>query len=349
MQQVRKHQKMLLKQDGTVQQDIPKQRSGTGYALDNATKILHIYGGSGPQGGEYDTMFHMHVPSGKCQQVICKNSVKMTDAKCFLYKQNLLAIGKEYVAKNRQFDTLYMFDVQNSIWKMLPCTGAVPPSTYYASTMLVEDKLYSVFGYVGIDSRSNYLNTMHVLDLQTLQWSEIAYANEAPLGRSSARAVLIGNDTYCYGGKKFVGRSNKDASLTDFWHFSLTSKMWTELVSPAALFPKDKSVLIGYGNSMYMYQYKRTNKLVLLDGHHGKGAIYDTISGLWSAFALPLNVPASNVATHDAQGNAILFRIHAKPKQEAFDHYYVVGFTEPMFASYKKLAYPDVTCIVNDK
>lgn len=68
-----------------------------------------------------------------------------------------------------------IFDSHTEIWKEQSTTGVPPLGRYYGSSAMVCGDLY----YFGGRDGKNFYNSVHKLELKTLEWKEIVKSNPA--------------------------------------------------------------------------------------------------------------------------------------------------------------------------
>jgi N-acetylneuraminic acid mutarotase/ElaB/YqjD/DUF883 family membrane-anchored ribosome-binding protein len=115
-------------------------------------------------------------------------------------------------SEKEKFNELWSFDVedQDKKWVKLETHGDIPSARYCTTINCFEDKLV-VFG--GFDG--DRLNTVHFLNLRTLEWKFVVTTGEIPEKRSHHTAALIGNRLIVFGGLSQEGRRLNDLHVLD--------------------------------------------------------------------------------------------------------------------------------------
>ena len=90
------------------------------------------------------------------------------------------------------------FDSHTEIWKEQSTTGIPPPGQYYGSSAMVCGDLY----YFGARDGKTLYNSVHKLQLSTLEWKEIVKSNPArgPLPKAGCGMVAYQQQLALIGG-----------------------------------------------------------------------------------------------------------------------------------------------------
>ncbi|XP_058083338.1 uncharacterized protein LOC131231228 isoform X2 [Magnolia sinica] len=100
---------------------------------------------------------------------------------------------------SKKVNDLHILDLRTKEWSQPTCEGVSPsPRESHTATIVGENKLV-VFGGSG-EGEANYLNDIHVLDLNTMKWTSPEVKGDLPVPRDSHTAVAIENKLVVYGG-----------------------------------------------------------------------------------------------------------------------------------------------------
>jgi len=102
---------------------------------------------------------------------------------------------------------LYVLDLANNVW-LKPETYGNPPGACNMHTTDYVKELRSLFVFRGGDGR-RYLNELHILNIDTLTWSQGITNGPAPAPRANHSSALIGTNLYIFGGWDGTQRLNE--------------------------------------------------------------------------------------------------------------------------------------------
>ncbi|XP_047306734.1 rab9 effector protein with kelch motifs-like [Impatiens glandulifera] len=125
----------------------------------------------------------------------------------------------------KKVNDLHILDLRSKIWTRPICGGVMPsPRESHTTTVVSDDKLV-VFGGSG-EGDANYLNDLHILDLNNMIWSVCPTLNgDVPVPRDSHCAVAVGTKIYVYGGD-CGDRYQADVNVLDIQTFT-----WSKLAT----------------------------------------------------------------------------------------------------------------------
>ncbi|KAH3781796.1 kelch domain-containing protein 1-like isoform X2 [Dreissena polymorpha] len=92
---------------------------------------------------------------------------------------------------------LLCYDAESGCWSKLDTKTPRPEACIAASLAAVGNKLY-LFG--GLNQESGWLGSLHMLDLDTLKWTELTGEGIAPSPRDKLQAAVIDTRIYYFGG-----------------------------------------------------------------------------------------------------------------------------------------------------
>ncbi|KAF2561669.1 hypothetical protein F2Q70_00018611, partial [Brassica cretica] len=135
----------------------------------------------------------------------CTWSILKTDGKPPISRggQSVTLVGKKLVIFGGQdvnkslLNDLHLLDLDTMTWDEIDAVGSPPsPRSDHAAAVHAERYLL-IFGG---GSHTNCFSDLHVLDLQTMEWSRHAQQGEAPTPRAGHAGVTIGENWFIVGG-----------------------------------------------------------------------------------------------------------------------------------------------------
>ena len=95
-------------------------------------------------------------------------------------------------------EVINIFDSHTEVWKERSTTGVPPPGHYYGSSAMVCGDLY----YFGARNGETFYNSVHKLQLSTLEWEEIMKSDQAsgPLRKVGSGMVAYQQQLALIGG-----------------------------------------------------------------------------------------------------------------------------------------------------
>ncbi|KAF2586391.1 hypothetical protein F2Q70_00037705 [Brassica cretica] len=149
-----------------------------------------------------------------------------------------------------------MKDLQSGFKLLSTCRGVSPsPRSDHAAAVHAERYLL-IFGG---GSHATCFGDLHVLDLQTMEWSRPAQQGEAPTPRSGHAGVTIGENWFIVGG----GDNKSGASESVVLNMSTLS--WSVIASVEGRVP-----LASEGLSLVVSSYNGEDVLVAFGGYNGR-------------------------------------------------------------------------------
>jgi len=119
---------------------------------------------------------------------------------------------------------LARLDLESGEWKVMKCSGEVPPGTDGNSLVNFRNQLI-VFG--GRKKSWISVNSVHVLDLETLVWRKVDCGGSIPCPRTDHADIYYDGYLYVQGGYddggQFLGRRN------DLYRLNLNTFIWEDL------------------------------------------------------------------------------------------------------------------------
>ncbi|KAK8329905.1 hypothetical protein V6Z12_A11G357500 [Gossypium hirsutum] len=138
-------------------------------------------------------------------------------------------------ANRTLLNDLYILDLETMTWDEIDVAGVAPsPRSDHAAAVHAERYLL-VFGG---SSHATFFNDLHVLDLQTMEWSKPAQLGELPTPRAGHAGVTIGENWFIAGG----GDNKSGASKTIV--LNMSSFVWSVVTSVEGTVPLASEVNI---------------------------------------------------------------------------------------------------------
>ncbi|WZY74280.1 hypothetical protein YC2023_006520 [Brassica napus] len=176
--------------------------------------------------------------------------------------QSVTVVGKTLVifggqdAKRSLLNDLHVLDLETMTWDEIDSIGVSPsPRSDHAAAVHAERYLL-IFGG---GSHATCFGDLHVLDLQTMEWSRPAQQGEAPTARSGHAGVTIGENWFIVGG----GDNKSGASESVVLNMSTLS--WSVIASVEGRVP-----LASEGLSLVVSSYNGEDVLVAFGGYNGR-------------------------------------------------------------------------------
>lgn len=117
---------------------------------------------------------------------------------------------------------VHILDLGSNEWVQPVCHGSPPsPRESHTATLVGGDRLV-VFGGSG-EGVGNYLNDLHILDLNTMRWTSPEVKGDVPPPRDSHISIAVGSKLFIYGG------DCGDRYLGDVDVFDINTFMWSRL------------------------------------------------------------------------------------------------------------------------
>ncbi|XP_020887907.1 acyl-CoA-binding domain-containing protein 4 isoform X2 [Arabidopsis lyrata subsp. lyrata] len=176
--------------------------------------------------------------------------------------QSVTLVGKTLVifggqdAKRSLLNDLHILDLDTMTWDEIDAVGVSPsPRSDHAAAVHAERYLL-IFGG---GSHATCFDDLHVLDLQTMEWSRPAQQGDAPTPRAGHAGVTIGENWFIVGG----GDNKSGASESVVLNMSTLS--WSVVASVQGRVP-----LASEGLSLVVSSYNGEDVLVAFGGYNGR-------------------------------------------------------------------------------
>uniref|UniRef100_A0A0D3B9S9 ACB domain-containing protein n=1 Tax=Brassica oleracea var. oleracea TaxID=109376 RepID=A0A0D3B9S9_BRAOL len=176
--------------------------------------------------------------------------------------QSVTIVGKTLVifggqdAKRSLLNDLHVLDLETMTWDEIDAIGASPsPRSDHAAAVHAERYLL-IFGGC---SHATCFGDLHVLDLQTMEWSRPAQQGEAPTPRSGHAGLTIGENWFIVGGGDNKSGASESAVL------NMSTLTWSVVASVEGRVP-----LASEGLSLVVSSYNGEDVLVAFGGYNGR-------------------------------------------------------------------------------
>ncbi|KAG2245667.1 hypothetical protein Bca52824_085295 [Brassica carinata] len=159
-------------------------------------------------------------------------------------------------AKRSLLNDLHVLDLETMTWDEIDAIGASPsPRSDHAAAVHAERYLL-IFGG---GSHATCFGDLHVLDLQTMEWSRPAQQGDTPTPRSGHAGVTIGENWFIVGGGD--NKSGASESIV----LNMSTLTWSVVASVEGRVP-----LASEGLSLVVSSYNGEDVLVAFGGYNGR-------------------------------------------------------------------------------
>ncbi|CAN7051733.1 unnamed protein product, partial [Brassica oleracea var. botrytis] len=176
--------------------------------------------------------------------------------------QSVTVVGKTLVifggqdAKRSLLNDLHVLDLETMTWDEIDALGVSPsPRSDHAAAVHAERYLL-IFGG---GSHATCFDDLHVLDLQTMEWSKPAQQGEVPTPRSGHAGVTIGENWFIVGGGDNKSGASESVVL------NMSTLTWSVVTSVQGRVP-----LASEGLSLVVSSYNGEDVLVAFGGYNGR-------------------------------------------------------------------------------
>ncbi|XP_010524875.1 PREDICTED: acyl-CoA-binding domain-containing protein 4 isoform X2 [Tarenaya hassleriana] len=176
--------------------------------------------------------------------------------------QSVTLVGKSLVifggqeAKRSLLNDLHILDLETMTWDEIDAVG-VPPSPRSDHVAAVHAERYLLI--FGGGSHATCFNDLHVLDLQTMEWSRPSQQGETPTPRAGHAGVTIGESWF------IVGGGDNKSGVSDTVVLNMSTLAWSTVTSVQGRVP-----LASEGLSLVVSSYNGEDVLVAFGGYNGR-------------------------------------------------------------------------------
>ena len=176
--------------------------------------------------------------------------------------QSVNLVGKTLVifggqdAKRTLLNDLHILDLETMTWDEIDAVG-VPPSPRSDHTAAVHvDRYLLIFGG---GSHATCYNDLHVLDLQTMEWSRPTQLGEIPSPRAGHAGVTVGENWF------IVGGGDNKSGVSETVVLNMSTLTWSVVTSVQGRVP-----VASEGLSLVVSSYDGEDILVSFGGYNGR-------------------------------------------------------------------------------
>ncbi|KAK6121125.1 hypothetical protein DH2020_045113 [Rehmannia glutinosa] len=159
-------------------------------------------------------------------------------------------------AKRSLLNDLHILDLESMTWDEMDTVG-VPPSPRSDHAAAVHaDRYLLIFGG---GSHATCFNDLHVLDLQTMEWSRPTQQGEIPSPRAGHAGVTIGENWF------IVGGGDNKSGVSETVVLNMSTLVWSVVTTVQGRVP-----LASEGSSLVLSSYSGEDILVSFGGYNGR-------------------------------------------------------------------------------
>ncbi|KAM7482151.1 hypothetical protein LguiB_006734 [Lonicera macranthoides] len=210
-------------------------------------------------------------------------------------------------AKGSLLNDLHILDLETLTWGEIDTSGLPPfPRSDHAAAVHADHCLF-IFGG---SSHTACFNDLHVLDLQTMEWSRPAQKGEIPSPRAGHAGVTIGESWFIAGG------GDKNSGVSDTIVLNMSTLAWSVVTTVQRSGP-----LASEGLSLVLGSYRGQHMLVSFGGYKYNGRYSNEVNVLKPSYQIETLQPT--VVTEGAAfpaAAAALSSIEASQGDGSRDH-----------------------------
>lgn len=159
-------------------------------------------------------------------------------------------------AKRSLLNDLHILDLETMTWDEIDAVG-VPPSPRSDHAAAVHAERYLLI--FGGGSHAACFNDLHVLDLQTMEWSRPTQQGEIPTPRAGHAGVTIGENWF------LVGGGDNKSGVSETVVLNMSTLVWSVVTSVQGRVP-----LASEGLSLVVSSYSGEDVIVAFGGYNGR-------------------------------------------------------------------------------
>ncbi|EPS64186.1 hypothetical protein M569_10595, partial [Genlisea aurea] len=159
-------------------------------------------------------------------------------------------------AKRSLMNDLHILDLETMTWDEMETVGISPSPRSDHAAAVHEDRYLLIFGG---GSHATCFNDLHVLDLQTMEWSKPTQQGEIPRSRAGHAGATIGDNWFIVG-----GGDNKSGALETIV-LNMSTLVWSVVTTVRGRVP-----LASEGSSLVVSSYRGEDILVSFGGYNGR-------------------------------------------------------------------------------
>ncbi|KAK7344245.1 hypothetical protein VNO77_13632 [Canavalia gladiata] len=159
-------------------------------------------------------------------------------------------------AKRTLLNDLHILDLETMTWDEIDAVGVPPsPRSDHAAAVHV-DRYLLIFGG---GSHATCYNDLHVLDLQTMEWSRPTQLGEIPTPRAGHAGVTVGENWF------IVGGGDNKSGVSETVVLNMSTLTWSVVTSVQGRVP-----VASEGTSLVVSSYDSEDILVSFGGYNGR-------------------------------------------------------------------------------
>jgi N-acetylneuraminic acid mutarotase len=137
-------------------------------------------------------------------------------------------------------------------WRSLTSrqTGSVPLGRSSHSAVALSGYKVAVFGGEH-EPRHPIDNVVHVLDVASARWTQLAPDGPVPSARVGHAAASVGDRFYVFGGR--TGVDQQETALSDFWEFDASAARWRQIEAEGGPVARSYHVMASHGDRVYVF------------------------------------------------------------------------------------------------
>lgn len=159
-------------------------------------------------------------------------------------------------AKRSLLNDLHILDLETMTWDEIDAVG-VPPSPRSDHAAAVHAERYLLI--FGGGSHAACFNDLHVLDLQTMEWSRPIQQGEIPAPRAGHAGVTVGENWFIIGG------GDNKSGVSETVVLNMSTLLWSVVTTAQGRVP-----LASEGLSLVASSYNGEDILVSFGGYNGR-------------------------------------------------------------------------------
>ncbi|XP_062144005.1 acyl-CoA-binding domain-containing protein 4 [Alnus glutinosa] len=172
-----------------------------------------------------------------------------------LFGTSLVIFGGED-AKRTLLNDLHILDLETMTWDEIDAVG-VPPSPRSDHAAAVHAERYLLI--FGGGSHATCFNDLHVLDLQTMEWSRPMQQGEIPTPRAGHAGVTVGENWF------IVGGGDNKSGVSETVVLNMSTLVWSVVTTVQGRVP-----IASEGLSLVVSSYNGEDILVSFGGYNGR-------------------------------------------------------------------------------
>ncbi|XP_073150797.1 acyl-CoA-binding domain-containing protein 4-like [Henckelia pumila] len=176
--------------------------------------------------------------------------------------QSVTLVGKTLVifggqdTKRSLLNDLHILDLETMTWDEMDTVGVAPSPRSDHAAAVHADRYLLIFGG---GSHTTCFNDLHVLDLQTMEWSRPTQQGEIPSPRAGHAGVTVGENWF------IVGGGDNKSGVSETVVLNMSTLVWSVVTIVQGGVP-----LASEGLSLVLSSYSNEDILVSFGGYNGR-------------------------------------------------------------------------------